>query len=704
MLVFLGIMAGVAVTVAVVVMTWLYQAAFEQKREQLVHLAQSHAASMEAMASHLTLMGGIAPDNILEEVLSQFSAANAGIQGFAKTGATVIAQREDDRMVFLFVHAGARQQTLPKPIPLAPERAGHMYQALSGNAGASIGLDFAGNKVLAAYQPIKSLSIGIVAKIDLAELRAPFVRAAMISGGGVILIIILGMVLFRRISTPMVESLERAVTRLTEAQRIALLGNWERDIKTGEGWWSDETYRIYGLETTSPPPSLQDLYACIHPEDRGTVKTAIDRCHAGEEPYFVEFRITRPDGTLRTVYGRGTWRLGRDGKPARISGTVQDITRRRNAEDNAQRLAAAIEMLSESFALYGPDNRLILCNEVYRRLNHGVAQATQPGTLFEDHLRAFVANGYVPDAIGQEDKWIKRRPERHHNPAGPFEVLRRNGHWYSVNEQRMPDGSTTTISTDITVRKQAEQRLQDAIETISDGFAFFDSKECLVLANSRYVTNDKLRPHITPGVSFEDIARFGLENGFYPEAQGREEEWLTERLEHFKNPKGVLEQCQVDGRWMQISEHKTQDGGTVAIFTDITERKKAERELAEKTLVLETTLENVGQGITMIDKDLNVLAFNQKFMELLEFPADVFQKGFTLEQAFRFNAKRGEYGPGDIDAHVQERIELAKRFEPHVFERQRPDGTIIEISGHPMAGGGFVTTYTDVSERKKTEG
>jgi hypothetical protein len=75
-----------------------------------------------------------------------------------------------------------------------------------------------------------------------------------------------------------------------------------------------------------------------------------------------------------------------------------------------------------------------------------------------------------------------------------------------------------------------------------------------------------------------------------------------------------------------------------------------------------------------------------------------------LEQAFRFNAKRGEYGPGDIDAHVQERIELAKRFEPHVFERQRPDGTIIEISGHPMAGGGFVTTYTDVSERKKTEG
>jgi PAS domain-containing protein len=82
---------------------------------------------------------------------------------------------------------------------------------------------------------------------------------------------------------------------------------------------------------------------------------------------------------------------------------------------------------------------------------------------------------------------------------------------------------------------------------------------------------------------------------------------------------------------MQISERKTEDGGTVVILTDITERKKAVDELAEKSLALEATMENMSQGITMIDSDLNVLAFNQKFLELMDFPTDVFVKGFPLE-------------------------------------------------------------------------
>lgn len=696
-------MTGVGFAVAVLSVWLLYQAAFEDKRGQLTHLAQSHAAAMEAMAAHFTTTGETPPEQVLGKALNQFAASNAGAQGFAKTGETIIARREGNRIVFLFRQSGARQKTPPKPIPFAPGKAMHMYQALSGEAGVGIGLDLAGNEVLGAYQPIKSLALGIIAQIDLAELRSPFIRAGMISGGGAVLIILLGTVLFRRISTPLVDNLEQAVTRLNEAQRVALLGNWERDIKTGEGWWSDEAYRIYGLEPNDTSPSLETLYACIHPEDHDMVKTAINRCLAGEEPYSVEFRITRPDGTLRTVHGRGTWRLGRDGKPARISGTIQDITKRRQAEESALRLAAAIELLSENFALYGPDDRLILCNEGFRRLNQKVAETVLPGSLFEDHIRALAATGLAPNAKGNEEKWAQRRLERHRNPAGPFEMLRQDGRWVSIHDQRMPDGSTATISADITVRKQAEQRLQDAIETISDGFAFFDANECLVLANSRYVTNDQMRQAIFPGTHFEDIIRFGLDNDYYPEAIGRREEWLAERLENFRNPKGALEQLQRNGQWMQISERKTEDGGTVAIFTDISERKKAVQELAEKSLALETTLENVTQGITMIDADLNVLAFNQKFLELLEFPPELFQKGFPLEQAFRFNAERGEYGPGDVEAQVRERIELAKRFEPHVFERQRPDGAVIEVCGNPMVGGGFVTTYTDVTVQKQAE-
>ena len=69
----------------------------------------------------------------------------------------------------------------------------------------------------------------------------------------------------------------------------------------------------------------------------------------------------------------------------------------------------------------------------------------------------------------------------------------------------------------------------------------------------------------------------------------------------------------------------------------------------------------------------------------------------------RFNAERGEYGPGDIDSIVRHRVELARLREPHEFRRVRPNGRILEIRGVPLGEGGFVTTYTDVTERQHYE-
>jgi transcriptional regulator with GAF, ATPase, and Fis domain len=110
------------------------------------------------------------------------------------------------------------------------------------------------------------------------------------------------------------------------------------------------------------------------------------------------------------------------------------------------------------------------------------------------------------------------------------------------------------------------------------------------------------------------------------------------------------------------------------------------------------------QGISMVDGELRVIAFNQKFLELLEFPPERFKLGYHMQEAFRYNAERGEYGPGDIEQQVLERLELAKRFEPHHFERVRPDATVIEIHGTPLPNkGGFVTTYTDITARKQAQ-
>jgi class 3 adenylate cyclase len=131
--------------------------------------------------------------------------------------------------------------------------------------------------------------------------------------------------------------------------------------------------------------------------------------------------------------------------------------------------------------------------------------------------------------------------------------------------------------------------------------------------------------------------------------------------------------------------------------------KRREQELAEKSAVLEVTLENMGQGISMFDAELNVVALNRKHFELLDFPEDEFGIGDPLEKFFRFNAARGEYGPGDAGAQVAKRIARARKFEVHQFERTRPDGTVLEIRGGPVEGGGFVSIQTDITERKRAE-
>ncbi len=118
--------------------------------------------------------------------------------------------------------------------------------------------------------------------------------------------------------------------------------------------------------------------------------------------------------------------------------------------------------------------------------------------------------------------------------------------------------------------------------------------------------------------------------------------------------------------------------------------------------IIVSAFESMDQGISIVDGDLNLVAYNSRFLELLEFPSDHVSPGDSMEKLLRFNAERGDYGPGDIDEQVESRLALARRMEAHRFERVRPDGTIIEIIGSPLLGGGFVTIFNDVTERNKT--
>src|SRR5574343_916637 len=119
--------------------------------------------------------------------------------------------------------------------------------------------------------------------------------------------------------------------------------------------------------------------------------------------------------------------------------------------------------------------------------------------------------------------------------------------------------------------------------------------------------------------------------------------------------------------------------------------------------MLQAGLDLLDQGITVFDGDLRLVAWNRTFLQLLEFPEQLAYVGAPFERFIRYNAERGEYGPGDREIQISERVGAARDFAPHLTERQRPNGRVLMLRGEPLPHRGFVTLYSDVTEQRYIE-
>jgi PAS domain S-box-containing protein len=131
--------------------------------------------------------------------------------------------------------------------------------------------------------------------------------------------------------------------RLAEAQRIAHLGNWDWQLETGDMYWSDEIFRIFGHRPGSFEPSYESFLGLVHPLDKPMVNQAVNEAIYEGKPFHVEHRLVLPGGEERVVTGYGEVTRGPDGTPLRMIGTVQDITGRRRAEES-------LRLMEEKFA------------------------------------------------------------------------------------------------------------------------------------------------------------------------------------------------------------------------------------------------------------------------------------------------------------------------------------------------------------------
>jgi signal transduction histidine kinase len=129
----------------------------------------------------------------------------------------------------------------------------------------------------------------------------------------------------------------------------------------------------------------------------------------------------------------------------------------------------------------------------------------------------------------------------------------------------------------------AMARLSDAVESFSDGFSLFDKDDRLIMCNQEFRgMHPLIAERLVPGIEFDEIVRFNVDNGIIPEATGQEDEWIKRRMRLHRTPVDDFEVKYADGRWLRISERRTGDGGCVSIRTDITAMKQRQEDLSSQ--------------------------------------------------------------------------------------------------------------------------
>lgn len=226
----------------------------------------------------------------------------------------------------------------------------------------------------------------------------------------------------------------------------------------------------------------------------------------------------------------------------------------------------------------------------------------------------------------------------------------------------------------------AHQHLVDAIESISDAFVLFDKDQRIVLFNKRFKTLwSRTRVRINSGTRLSELKRLAENSGLIVEEhRGKANEPTVYRLQ--------------SGRWVQLSERPTREGGLVMLYTDITEVKvsetmRREQALAQKSRLLQRAVDNLSQGVAMVSADGGLELWNGRFLELCGLAPVEAHRPFDEVMA---DSELKLLTPNTRDADGQPLTEL----EQHLF-----DGRTLEVRTHPLPTGGFVNTFTDITER-----
>ncbi|PZR00933.1 MAG: hybrid sensor histidine kinase/response regulator [Cereibacter sphaeroides] len=253
----------------------------------------------------------------------------------------------------------------------------------------------------------------------------------------------------------------------------------------------------------------------------------------------------------------------------------------------------------------------------------------------------------------------------------------------------------------------ARQNLSNAIETVQEGFALFDADDVLVLCNSRFgMYMADIRDLLKPGLAFDDyVQAVSLSRFLVLPPDATAEDWAVRRRRRHQD-RHVIFNVQMDGdHWVQVSEHRTADGGTVILQTDVTEIIRLERIergrlLDDQARIIRATLDHINQGVCIFDEARRLVGWNERLGALLAIPVARFRVGASFDYLLQRFAEV-EFGEGMTGAVLNAWVNEGGIRPPLSFEVRRGEGLILAVFAQAMPDGGFVMSFTDVTAERE---
>jgi PAS domain S-box-containing protein len=393
---------------------------------------------------------------------------------------------------------------------------------------------------------------------------------------------------------------EERYSRVSEA---VAEGIYDWNIADNTLYVSDRLLEIFGFEGHL---TSSNWYSRVHPDDAEAYRDALRQCFRGKTAKVAcEYRIKARDGNYQWVEDHGLPIRDAAGRAIRLVGCVSDVTKRRSMEEalrnSEQRYATAMQGINE--AVYEWD---IATGEMYYspRLYDLVALTPDELSTREQwvdrihpddlpHYRAAVVAHFKGETERLEVEYRYRHADGSWHWARQHGVASRdqNGRAYRVS------GSTGDITAEKRLAEEldrARRQLEDALESIAEGFVLFDPQDRIVMCNSHYRSWFTDVAHmVRPGNTFESFMRAAVESGMFPAAAKDPEGFMAAVLARRRNPGGPREQHLSSGIWLQVSDYKMGDGSHVGVYTDITELKQRQAEIAKAKAEAEAALERL---------------------------------------------------------------------------------------------------------------